>query len=85
MKELGKLTGTIELPPLWSLGFHQCRYSYYPDERVKSLADTMRLKNIPCDVIWMDIDYMQDFKIFTFDSVHFPNPMKLIIIYTRRF
>ena len=36
MKELGKLTGTIELPPLWSLGFHQCRYSYYPDERVKS-------------------------------------------------
>jgi alpha-glucosidase len=74
MKELGKLTGTIELPPIWSLGFHQCRYSYYPDERVKSLADTMRLKNIPCDVIWMDIDYMQDFKIFTFDSIHFPNP-----------
>ena len=74
IKELGKLTGTIELPPLWSLGFHQCRYSYYPDERVKSLADTMRLKNIPCDVIWMDIDYMQDFKIFTFDSTHFPNP-----------
>ena len=74
MKELGKLTGTIELPPLWSLGFHQCRYSYYPDERVKSLADTMRLKNIPCDVIWMDIDYMQNFKIFTFDSIHFPDP-----------
>ena len=67
MKELGELTGTIELPPLWSLGFHQCRYSYYPDERVKSLADTMRLKNIPCDVIWMDIDYMQNFKIFTFE------------------
>ena len=74
MKELGKLTGTIELPPLWSLGFHQCRYSYYPDERVKSLVDTMRLKDIPCDVIWMDIDYMQDFKIFTFDSVGFPDP-----------
>ena len=74
MKELGRLTGTIELPPLWSLGFHQCRYSYYPDERVKSLADTMRLKHIPCDVIWMDIDYMQDFKIFTFDSAGFPNP-----------
>ena len=74
MKELGELTGTIELPPLWSLGFHQCRYSYYPDERVKSLADTMRLKNIPCDVIWMDIDYMQNFKIFTFDSIHFPDP-----------
>ena len=74
MKELGKLTGTISLPPLWSLGFHQCRYSYYPDTRVKSLADSMRIKNIPCDVIWMDIDYMQDFRIFTFDSTGFSNP-----------
>ena len=74
MEELGKLTGTISLPPLWSLGFHQCRYSYYPDTRVKSLADSMRIKNIPCDVIWMDIDYMQDFRIFTFDSTGFSNP-----------
>jgi len=74
MKELGKLIGTISLPPLWSLGFHQCRYSYYPETRVKSLADSMRIKNIPCDVIWMDIDYMQDFRIFTFDSSGFPNP-----------
>ena len=74
MKELGNLTGTIDLPPLWSLGFHQCRYSYYPDSRVKSIADTMRIKNIPCDVIWMDIDYMQDFRIFTFDSTNFPDP-----------
>ena len=74
MKELGNLTGKIALPPLWSLGFHQCRYSYYPDSRVKSIADTMRIKNIPCDVIWMDIDYMQDFRIFTFDSTNFPNP-----------
>lgn len=74
MKELGNLTGTIALPPLWSLGFHQCRYSYYPDSRVKSIADTMRIKNIPCDVIWMDIDYMQDFRIFTFDSTNFPDP-----------
>ena len=74
MKELGNLTGKISLPPLWSLGFHQCRYSYYPDSRVKAIADTMRLKNIPCDVIWMDIDYMQDFRIFTFDSINFPNP-----------
>ena len=74
MKELGNLTGKIALPPLWSLGFHQCRYSYYPDSRVKSIADTMRIKNIPCDVIWMDIDYMQDFRIFTFDSTNFPDP-----------
>ncbi len=74
LKELGKLTGTIQLPPLWSLGFHQCRWSYYPDSRVKEVADSMRLKQIPCDVIWMDIHYMDDYKIFTFDPERFPNP-----------
>ena len=76
IQELVNITGKIELPPLWSLGFHQCRYSYYPEKRVKSIVDTMRLKQIPCDVIWMDIDYMQDFKIFSFDSIGFPNPKK---------
>ena len=44
------------------LGFHQCDILIILITRVKSLADTMRIKNIPCDVIWMDIDYMQDFK-----------------------
>lgn len=56
MRELGKLTGTMELPPMWALGMQQCRYSYYPDTRVKEIVDTLRLKKIPNDVVWMDID-----------------------------
>ncbi len=74
LKALAGLTGKMEMPPLWALGYQQCRYSYIPDTRIKSLADTFRLKKLPCDVIWMDIDYMDSFKIFTFDKNRIPNP-----------
>lgn len=77
MRELGRLTGTMELPPLWTLGHHQCRYSYNPDSRVKEIADSLRLRRIPTDVIWMDIDYMDQFKVFTFDPKQFPDPKGL--------
>jgi alpha-glucosidase len=77
MRELANLTGHMELPALWTLGHQQCRYSYNPDSRVKEIADSLRLKRIPTDVIWMDIDYMDKFKIFTFDPVQFPDPKGL--------
>lgn len=72
-----ELTGRIEMPPLWALGYQQCRYSYFPDSRVKEVASEFRERNIPCDVIWMDIDYMERFKVFTFNSEYFPNPSEL--------
>jgi alpha-glucosidase len=71
---LAELIGTVPLPPRWALGFHQCRYSYYPDARVREIADGFRSRHIPCDVIWMDIDYMKGFRIFTFDPERFPDP-----------
>ncbi len=77
IQKLGELTGKIEMPPLWALGYQQCRYSYYPDSRVKEVASEFRKRKIPCDVIWMDIHYMQDFRIFTFDSINFPQPKEL--------
>ncbi|MDO4214647.1 MAG: glycoside hydrolase family 31 protein [Bacteroidales bacterium] len=77
MKELAKLTGTMELPPMWALGMQQCRYSYYPDTRVKEIVDSLRIKRIPNDVVWMDIDYMDKFKVFTFDPQTFPDPKGL--------
>lgn len=71
------LTGRIPLPPKWALGFQQCRYSYYPDKEVLNVARTFREKQIPADVIYLDIHYMQDYKVFTFDEDRFPNPKKL--------
>lgn len=77
MQALAELTGRMELPPLWALGYQQSKYSYFPDTRVKEIASEFRSRNIPCDVIWMDIDYMQDFKVFTFNEKSFPDPKGL--------
>lgn len=74
---LAELTGTIKLPARWTLGYHQCRFSYATEQRVREIADTFRTKNIPCDVIWMDIDYMNEYRIFTFDKKKFPDPKTL--------
>ncbi len=77
MQGLAELTGTIAMPPRWAVGFHQCRYSYNPDSRVKEIADGFRSRSLPADVIWMDIDYMDQYRVFTFDDVQFPNPKEL--------
>jgi len=77
VKSLAGLVGKMALPPLWSLGYQQCRFSYVPDTRIKSVADTFRIKKLPCDVIWMDIDYMDNFKVFTFDKKKIPNPKEV--------
>ncbi|MCE5187200.1 MAG: DUF5110 domain-containing protein [Planctomycetaceae bacterium] len=74
MSRLAELTGKMPMPPRWALGYHQCRYSYNPDARVRQIADTFRAKRIPCDVIWFDIDYMNGFRIFTFDPNQFADP-----------
>jgi len=72
--ELAQLTGTITMPPKWAIGYHQCRYSYYPDARVQEIASEFRKRDIPCDVIWHDIDYMDGFRCFTWNKEYFPDP-----------
>ncbi|HHW56254.1 MAG TPA: DUF4968 domain-containing protein, partial [Clostridia bacterium] len=65
------LTGRINLPPLWVLGNQQSRYSYTPQERVLEVAKTFREKDIPCDVIYLDIDYMEGYRVFTWNKETF--------------
>jgi alpha-glucosidase len=72
------LTGRMPLPPIWSLGYHQNRYSYYPDTEVLRIAETLREKQIPCDSITLDIHYMDEYKLFTWNKTRFPNPAKLL-------
>lgn len=72
------LTGRIQMPALWSVGYQQCRYSYYPQEEVVSIAQTFRDKKIPCDVIYLDIHYMDQYKLFTWNPVHFTQPQKML-------
>lgn len=72
------MTGKPELPPLWSLGYQQSKWSYYPESTVRELAAEFRRRKIPCDVIHLDIDYMDGFRCFTWNHNHFPNPAKMI-------
>ncbi len=78
VKRYSNLTGTHPLPPVWALGFHQCRWSYYPEKKVKDIAQTFRDKKIPCDAIYLDIDYMDGYRCFTWNKEYFPNPKKMI-------
>ncbi|WP_114750818.1 glycoside hydrolase family 31 protein [Pleomorphovibrio marinus] len=73
-----RLTGRMALPPKWALGYQQCRYSYYPDKDVLRLAQTFREKDIPADVIYLDIHHMEAYKVFTFNGKSFPDPAGMI-------
>ncbi|XP_071704756.1 uncharacterized protein [Rutidosis leptorrhynchoides] len=78
LASLSHAIGTVFMPPKWALGYQQCRWSYESASRVREIAKTFRDKGIPCDVIWMDIDYMDGFRCFTFDQENFPNPKALV-------
>jgi alpha-glucosidase len=72
------LTGPTPLPPLWSLGFQQSRYSYYPESRVMEIADRLRADHIPADAIYLDIDYQDHNRPFTVDRERFPHFSQMI-------
>ncbi len=72
------LTGRMPLPPLWSLGYQQNRYSYYPETEVMRIAQTLREKRIPADGITLDIDYMDAYKLFTWDKSRFKDPQAMV-------
>jgi len=72
------LTGRINMPPLWALGFQQSRWSYFPDNSVLQIAKTFRDKKIPLDVIYLDIHYMDAYKVFTWHPERFSNPAQML-------
>ena len=72
------LSGTPPLPPIWALGFHQCRYSYLNDARVLEVAERLRREGVPCDVLYLDIHYMDGYRVFTWNSDRFADPRGLI-------
>lgn len=71
------LTGHMPLPPLWALGNQQSRWSYYPDTMVEEVVAEYRKRDLPLDVVHLDIDYMQGYRVFTWDRERFQNPKAL--------
>ena len=67
-----------QMPPMWTLGFHQCKWSYYPESKVKEIASKLRKLKIPCDAIYLDIDYMDGFRCFTCNKEYFPDPKRMV-------
>lgn len=72
------LTGRSKLPPLWSLGHQQSRWSYPDEKTVREIAGEFRKRKIPCDTIVLDIDYMDDYRVFTTSNERFPDFKGLI-------
>ncbi len=70
--------GRPALPPLWSLGHHQSRWSYGSDAEVRAVAAEIRRRRIPTDVIHLDIDYMDGYRVFTWHPRRFPDPKGLV-------
>ncbi len=72
------LTGRTPLPQLWTLGYQQSRWGYESADDMREIAAAMRKNDIPCDAIHFDIDYMQQFKVFTWDEENYGKPGELI-------
>jgi alpha-glucosidase len=73
-----ELTGRMPLPPLWTLGYHQSRWSYSPEARVRQVAAQLRARRIPCDSLHLDIHYMDGYRCFTWHPRRFPDPARLL-------
>ncbi len=68
------LTGRAAPPPLWALGYHQCRWFAYTQDAVEEIGRRHRDAEIPCDALWLDIEYMDGYRVFTWDRDRFPDP-----------
>ena len=67
------LTGRMAIPPMWALGYHQCRWKKYTQAAIEQLAQRHRDRQIPCDTLWLDIEYMDGYRVFTWNTEAFPD------------
>jgi alpha-glucosidase len=72
------LTGRMSLPPRWALGYHHTRWGYATEARVREVAARLRADGIPADVIYLDIEALDEYRDFTWDREHFPDPAGLV-------
>ena len=72
------LTGRMAVPPLWALGYHQSRWFGYTQDAVEAIATRHRDLDIPCDALWLDIEHMDGYRVFTWDAEVFPDPTGML-------
>lgn len=74
-KAYGELTGYTQLPQEFAIAYHQCRWNYVTDEDVKDVDRKFDRHNIPYDIIWLDLEYLDDRKYFTWEPLSFKDPL----------
>lgn len=73
------LTGRVPLPQKWTLGYQQSRWGYsVSEDEVERITRQLRHYDLPCDVIHFDIDYMDGYRVFTWDRDKFKDPQKFL-------
>jgi alpha-glucosidase len=78
LEQYTRVVGRATLPPLWTLGFHQCRWSYTPSSRVREVAEEFRRRDLAIDGFWLDIDYMDGYRSFTWNPESFSDYRELL-------
>ncbi|KAF4652068.1 hypothetical protein FOL47_011270, partial [Perkinsus chesapeaki] len=78
LKSYHQLTGLAPLPPLFSIGKHQCRWNYKDEADVRELVANFDKYNIPVDVVWLDIEHTDHKKYHTWNEQYFPDPKRMV-------
>jgi alpha-glucosidase len=73
VRQFRKLIGQSYVPPKWAFGYQQSRWSYEDQDKVREVAESFDRHDLPCDAIFLDIDYMENFKDFTISEKRFPD------------
>lgn len=71
VRRFARLTGRHEMPPLWALGYHQCRWGYKSAKELAEIADELAKHKIPTGAVWADIDYMEGYRVFTYNRKNY--------------
>lgn len=74
---LSEITGPQRLPPIFSLGYHQCRWNYFSQDELMEVDKKFNEFQIPLDTLWLDIEYTDKKKYMTWNS-KFPYPKEMI-------
>lgn len=75
--QYARLTGRTPLPPIFSLGYHQCRWNYRDEADVYSVHSNFEDLDYPYDVLWLDIEHTDGKRYFTWNDKAFPNPIEM--------
>lgn len=78
LEAYSSLTGRMQPPPLWSLGHHQCRWKDYTQEEFLAIGKQYREKKLPCDSLWLDIGYMDGYRVYTWNKERFSDVPKMM-------